>query len=537
MDDATPIAFHLSRNYPDPFSEKTTIKYCVAYKTRVQISVYDAENNLIEKLVDEEKKSGTYEVEFSVSSCHSGERRNLTDGYYFYQMTAGDYSSDKKWLCINKLSGGLNMKSFLQTLFFFLLVAQICFGQWYQQNSPTTQNLNAVIFIDASNGWAVGGGGIVLNTTNGGSNWNVQSTAGTNTLNAVYFKDENTGWVVSDGGYYDTSSVFHTFDGGTTWSPQIKISASTLNDVFFLDDNIGFAGGHTSYLSGLQSILLKTTNGGESWILSIDTLGPIRKIYFVNQNTGWVLSSWAEMYGFWSAIFKTEDGGASWSKKLENHSGGPRGGDPAVFDIYFKDFNNGIAIGDVVYRTTDGGDSWLDTLSFTQAATTNIFVGQNNQITAVGWYGMIFKSLDGGVTWNAQNSGSTNSLYSVFFTDALSGWAVGDNGTIIHTTNGGVSFVKEEQITGMPTEFLLSQNYPNPFNPSTKIKYSVPQISNVVIKVFDILGNEIETLVNEEKPRGTYEVTWYAENLPSGVYFYQLKVGNFIETKKILLLK
>jgi hypothetical protein len=88
-----------------------------------------------------------------------------------------------------------------------------------------------------------------------------------------------------------------------------------------------------------------------------------------------------------------------------------------------------------------------------------------------------------------------------------------------------------------PNLFSLSQNFPNPFNPSTKIKYSVPQTSNVVIKVFDILSNEIETLVNEEKPSGTYEITWYAKQFPSGVYFYQLKAGSFVETKKMVLLK
>ena len=89
----------------------------------------------------------------------------------------------------------------------------------------------------------------------------------------------------------------------------------------------------------------------------------------------------------------------------------------------------------------------------------------------------------------------------------------------------------------IPTEFLLTQNYPNPFNPSTKIRYSVPQSSNVIIKVFDILGNEIETLVNEEKPVGTYEITWYAASLPSGIYFYTINAGSFIETKKMILLK
>ena len=86
-------------------------------------------------------------------------------------------------------------------------------------------------------------------------------------------------------------------------------------------------------------------------------------------------------------------------------------------------------------------------------------------------------------------------------------------------------------------DFSLSQNFPNPFNPTTKLRYSIPHISNVEIKVYDILGNEIETLVNEEKPAGTYELTWNAANLPSGVYCYQLKAGDFIQTIKMILLK
>jgi hypothetical protein len=88
-----------------------------------------------------------------------------------------------------------------------------------------------------------------------------------------------------------------------------------------------------------------------------------------------------------------------------------------------------------------------------------------------------------------------------------------------------------------PLVFSLSQNYPNPFNPSTKINYSIPQSSNVVIKVFDILGNEVATLVNEQKPAGSYEIEFNATNFPSGVYCYQLKAGTFIETKKMLLVK
>lgn len=88
-----------------------------------------------------------------------------------------------------------------------------------------------------------------------------------------------------------------------------------------------------------------------------------------------------------------------------------------------------------------------------------------------------------------------------------------------------------------PNDFVLYQNYPNPFNPSTVISYRSPVIGFVTLKVYDVLGNEIETLVNEEKQTGTYDLTWYSKNLPSGIYFYQLQTNEFVETKKMILLK
>lgn len=88
-----------------------------------------------------------------------------------------------------------------------------------------------------------------------------------------------------------------------------------------------------------------------------------------------------------------------------------------------------------------------------------------------------------------------------------------------------------------PSSFTLSQNYPNPFNPSTKIKYSIPQSSKVVVKVFDMLGKEVTTLVNEEKQAGTYELTWNAQDMPSGVYTYSIKAGSYTAVKKMVLIK
>ncbi len=89
----------------------------------------------------------------------------------------------------------------------------------------------------------------------------------------------------------------------------------------------------------------------------------------------------------------------------------------------------------------------------------------------------------------------------------------------------------------LPTKFELSQNYPNPFNPETKISYTLPKESNVSLKVYDVLGNEVATLVNEIKQAGAYNVNFDAKNLTSGLYIYKLQADNFIQTKKMMLIK
>ena len=110
--------------------------------------------------------------------------------------------------------------------------------------------------------------------------------------------------------------------------------------------------------------------------------------------------------------------------------------------------------------------------------------------------------------------------------------SLGMVGTITATAVNGV---EDENIA--PEKFLLSQNYPNPFNPVTSIKYVVGSFQFVSIKVFDLLGREVATLINEEKPAGEYEVEFNGNNLPSGIYFYRLKAGDYSETKKMVLLR
>jgi hypothetical protein len=129
-----------------------------------------------------------------------------------------------------------------------------------------------------------------------------------------------------------------------------------------------------------------------------------------------------------------------------------------------------------------------------------------------------------------------------FYSDGIISYTVWEDSSNSHINLFGLkrfdilSDVQSEN-TLFVNKFMLEQNYPNPFNPSTVISYQLPVTNNVTLKVFDVLGNEIATLVNEEKTAGEYEVEFNAMGLPSGIYFYQLKAGDFIQTKKMILLK
>jgi len=87
------------------------------------------------------------------------------------------------------------------------------------------------------------------------------------------------------------------------------------------------------------------------------------------------------------------------------------------------------------------------------------------------------------------------------------------------------------------TVYKLHQNFPNPFNPTTTVKYQIPELNFVTIKIYDVLGNEVASLINGEKPAGEYKVEFFAENLPSGIYFYTVQAGKFTDSKKMILLK
>ncbi len=266
------------------------------------------------------------------------------------------------------------------------LVSAFAFAQWTWQNPlPKGDNLNCIRFIDATTGYAVGDGGTIIKTTDGGSTWTVQNSGTAYDLYSVYFTDKNTGYVT---------------------------------------------GGVTYWLS----ILLKTTNGGMSWsVLSTGYERPYKSIHFVNADTGYFLGNGFIEPIIGDVIFKTTDGGKNWTKKLLESNYG-------LSSICFTDEDTGYALGETFWKTTDGGENWIKQ---NNVSGKSIFFTDANTGYIAGDYGKILKTTNAGTSWELQHTDSTYSLTSVFFTDSNTGYAVGgDNskGVILITRDAGVNW-------------------------------------------------------------------------------------------------
>lgn len=440
------------------------------------------------------------------------------------------------------------MKIFFQTLFFFLLVTQICFAQWYKQNSPTTQNLNSVTFIDVNKGFAVGDSGTILFTSNGGNDWIKQSTGTTVNLSKIFAVNDSICWAVGD------SIILNTSDAGISWNMIATGSLNSLSSILFIDSNTGWIVNESRPYPD-TNIILHTSNAGQDWIQQNISWGYLRDIYFIDSNTGIIVGG-ENFMGTSEIILKTNDGGVTWTEKQA-------GSDASLRRIYFINADSGFVVGGrhsgsgrsgrgVLLRTVDAGDNWLIdsvllniTDNFLWSSFKDLYFSNYMNGTIVGscfspqgaYEGIILKTSDGGQNWDQQYFQDINSFSGIFFIDTNNGWIVGNNGTILHTLNSGVTFTENE--IAQPKEFLLLQNYPNPFNPSTTIKYSLPELSKVKLFIYNLLGEKVKTLIDEEKPAGSYNVEFTIQNLElsSGVYFYQLQAGSFIETKKMILIK
>ena len=277
--------------------------------------------------------------------------------------------------------------------------------------------LQDVYFMDNQNGLVVGDGGLMLVTSDGGKTWEKMEVdmrppgagqrqggppgggggpppgfgrGGPAPLYNIYFVNENVGYITGGRG-----TILKTEDGGKTWARKMARSdtpgrggrrggiRANLMGIQMISETTGF-------IAGSENTILKTTDGGETWVGSSErarvgeTRNNLENIWFVSPTTGWVIGSFG-------TLLHTADGGENWEKR-------DPGFDNNLFGIYFIDENTG----------------WI--------------CGQES---------LILHTTDGGATWNQQKTESIDDLHDIIFVDAMVGWAVGGYNTILHTTDGG----------------------------------------------------------------------------------------------------
>jgi photosystem II stability/assembly factor-like uncharacterized protein len=383
-------------------------------------------------------------------------------------------------------------------------------ASWVEKSVQLSSGLGDVKFANRRVGWAVGD--TILKTTNGGATWVVQRMPQPSYLRSLFVLDSLTAWCAGGEG----ATLFRTTDGGANWVSQYAPVNQTWFSIFFSNERLG-------WVSGRFGALRRTTDGGEHWdSIATGTFADLGAVFFHDSLRGW-------MVGNSSQLLRTTNGGLSWSQ-FTITAAYPH----MLWDVFFLTPSLGWIAGEgVMLKTTDAGSSW--TLVDTQTLYRKVrFVDVLN-----GWAagnGGVFHSTDGGRTWLRQFLPASFAS-SVAFVDRFTGWAVAGGG-ILHTTTGGTTSIENRAtLSEQPSEGQLSQNYPNPFNPTTSIGFRIADYGFVSLKVVDVLGREVATLVNEVKSPGKYEAQFDASNLSSGVYFYQLRTGKLVSTKKMLLIR
>jgi photosystem II stability/assembly factor-like uncharacterized protein len=406
---------------------------------------------------------------------------------------------------------------------------------WYPQNTNTTKNIYDIHFNDLNFGYAGCDSVKFLKTTNSGQNWTLYTIApntgpGNNFISSIRFINYSTGFACN------SVNSYRTTNGGQNWSPIANISA---NLVFFINENTGWLAYNVSCLGRVY----KTSNGGNSWIdLGLSPLWDISNLFFKNESTGFMCGyGYAEyMNVFTPTIFMTTNSGINWNFSYTAPSS--LNIETKIRDVFFPDNNIGYAAGTesnsltpYFYRTSNGGSNWSkQPLSF---SIKKIYFSDAN----TGWglaSGSIRFSSNAGINWINQFNAAAE-LNDVYMLNSQTGYVCGNGGYIYKTTTGGITPVTPISEV-LPDKFELYQNYPNPFNPKTNFKLQIPnsKFDNVKLVIYDVLGKEVETLINEKLEPGIYEVEFDGNNLASGVYYYSLIVGdNIIDTKKMLLLK
>jgi photosystem II stability/assembly factor-like uncharacterized protein len=425
-------------------------------------------------------------------------------------------------------------------------------------------NSSDAVAIAGDKIWATGSNGTIHYSEDFGATWSLLPQVMGQNLYKIAIADNNRAIAI---GY--ASSMMKTEDGGLTWRSGFIVANNRTELQLW---GIDFATSDIGWVAGYGGFITKTMDGGNTWTLQEQSVTSewLWHIWVFNENMLWIV-------GAKGTIIKSENGGTNWSAQ---------GIGVATSDlkgIDGLDQNRLAVVGDksTFLYTADGGQTWQKASHdlTTDKGIRGLHLIDESHAWAVGASGVLLFSSDAGKTWKNQKSPATLALDGIHFKDAQTGWLVGDKGTIFETVDGGSNwtridttltkqYLKSIDVTPdgkvfaagyignivrfgppapsaihvednapIPEQYHLSQNYPNPFNSATRINYSVPKTCHVSVAIYNLIGQKVATLVDEQKSAGAHQIAWDAKNFPDGIYFVKMITKEFSSVKKLLFVK
>ena len=461
-------------------------------------------------------------------------------------------------------------------LFIHIMRADDGPGSWTQTLSSNYQVWQDGIVINSTNPtimYAGTNGNGVYKTTNAGVNWTESNTGLSNLgVQCMAISKSNPDVVMcgtTNGG--TNPGVYVSTNGGTSWTLKNNGITETgiLPQAIAIDPtNANIA--YTVIFNGTADAVngvFKTTNMGDNWFVSNTGIGAIKNFLCIavnpmNPNVIYIGSSFAVVTSTGpQKIYKSVNGGALWT---DMSNGLPQLSSDInpVRSLSISTADTGIVLAGLfqntttnggMFFTTNGGGQWtkrqnglpnvagalIRAVLIRPGSNTEFYAGYDGTAPSTG----IWRTTNQGASWTSFAGGP---LLSTYVVRAL-GFRTSDSTLFagVAGTGGGYGVYEYTFVpvgvkgneSNIPKEFALYPNYPNPFNPVTSIRYDVPKNANVTLKVYDIRGRVVATLINENKLPGSYITSFDASNLSSGVYFYRISAGDFARTMKMILIK
>lgn len=397
-------------------------------------------------------------------------------------------------------------------------------ANWEAENKGTVDNEVRSITGLGPKVFAVINGSPIFFSTDYGTTWRAAKDSGLVTK-------VNPNLTATSYGLYAATSdsgIFVSSDNGDNWK---SINGGVMDTLHPLD--IVQSGPNLIVSTNNNGIFLSSDNGTNWKIASNNMPKSVSALSIVDSNIFAVFE-----YG----MYRSTDNGENWIKVNNFYYTGYFNGQTGIVSadgvLFLSNGHAGIVDTTGGYfRSTDNGKTWIIDRNWSikyGGSAFSLFAYASDIFTAPWTY--LYVSTNNGDSWN-KLGGDLESIISSVYVNDSSVFVGNFQGIWQMPLKDIVSSVKQPALQTSPGSFKLWQNYPNPFNPSTTIMYDIPKLSQVIISIYDILGRKIKTLVNAQMVPGHYRVNFNASDLASGVYFYRLTAGSFVQTKKLLLIK